>query len=301
MATPTDPFSDDREALKWLNGSFDAHWGEATAIPGQAATAPEGADPDAQALSSCEAETLASHSPRAAARSWAVGSVLSGEPLLQTRPIVRDSGISFAQDLLRLSAPCTVAGYCSNLDAPQAPVPAVTPARFPHWAAIISADTLLQRWRDNPEERETLKQRLPDFLDRERPGRREEELLFLSALAAFHRHANILPHRATCEDLLLALQHFDRELIEISGEDHRLELWMTDGRALYALHRGPRAILLRGPKPDRSSQHTLHHKAKETPPAVLLTTTSQESGQTLPPGVFGVEASDPETVLNIAS
>lgn len=255
IATPTLAFGDPEQARQWLGSELREHWSQR----------------------SFEAQ---------APRSWAVARVLAGDPLLQTRPIVRDQDNSLESEILRDMTHCTIAAH-RYLPSKGSQRPVVA-CRYPQWAGICVADDLVARWSEHPQEREQIKEKLPDFLRRELPGKRSEALLFFASLAALFAKGQLSPPRSDAAGVLEALESFRRELQEISPSTSPSSLWITEGRMLYVLHQGAPLALCLGPKPDRSAQHTLRHKASEGAPSVLLTTTHPDAP--LPEGATQVEA-----------
>lgn len=255
IATPTLAFGDPEQAKEWLGAELREHWAQPSAEP-------------------------------QAPRSWAVARVLAGDPLLQTRPIVRDQDNSLESEILRDMTHCTIAAHrYLPTKGSQRPVVA---CRYPQWAGVCVADDLVARWSEQPQEREQLKDKLPDFLRRELPGKRSEALLFFASLAALFAKGQLSPPRNDAPGVLEALDSFRQDLEEISPNAAPSTLWITEGRMLYVLHQGDPLALCLGPKPDRSAQHTLRHKAREGAPSVLLTTTRPDAP--LPEGATRVEA-----------
>ena len=117
-----------------------------------------------------------------AQRSWVVGSVVGGEPLLQTRPIVRDPSVAFLDDFLRAPSQSTVAGYRAQL-APTGLQP-VAPARYARWACICLADEITEQWKNEPAQRSSFLASLPDFIVRHFGTPSDEEMLFIAFLAS---------------------------------------------------------------------------------------------------------------------
>lgn len=268
IATPTLAFGDPEQAQDWLSGELKNHWVEA-----QNQDAP---------------------------RSWAVARVIAGDPLLQTRPIVRGQNKSLETEILRDMTHCTIAAHRYM---PQSPASRpIVSCRYPQWAGVVVADGLVQRWSEHPEERKALKSALPDFLSRELTGKRAEALLFFAALGACFKEGHLSPLRSEPAQVVQALKAFDETLTEISQGTHDTSVWLTDGRVLYVMHHGPPLALCLGPKPDRSSQHTLRHKATEGAPSVLVTTTyagaaTSESASAIDATVFAVEAQRPTALI----
>lgn len=268
IATPTLAFGEPKDAQEWLSRELGEHWNEAPAA----------------------------NEPR----SWAVARVIAGDPLLQTRPIVRDQNNSLENEILRDMTHCTIAAHRY---LPQNPATRpVVACRYPQWAGVCVADALVERWSEHPEERQALKEQLPEFLSRELMGKRSEALLFFAALAACFEQGHLSPLRSEPQQILEALAAFDEKLGKISHSTKGTSLWITDGRVLYALHHGDPLAVCLGPKPDRSNQHTLRHKATEGAPSVLVTTTHADAtvnpdAPRINTAVFAIEAQRPTTVL----
>lgn len=271
IATPTLAFGDPEQAQTWLSDQLQSHWGPP----------PQTKRPDP--------------------RSWAVARVIAGDPFLQTRPIVRDQNNSLETEILRDMTHCTIAAH-RYLPKGNGSRPIVA-CRYPQWAGVCIADDLVEQWTAHPDRRSALKSGLPDFLSRELTGKRAEALLFFAALGALFEQGHLAPHRSETGEILQALAGFDQKLQELGEGAAKHSLWLTDGRVLYVLHHGPPLSMCLGPKPDRSSQHTLRHKAAEGAPSVLITTSQSDAEGLDPapiriePSVFAVEAQRPTELI----
>lgn len=271
VASPERPFA----ARAWLDEQLRAHWG-------------------------CVWEPGTKREPQLndpAQRSWVVGSVVGGETLLQTRPIVRDPGVAFIDDFLRAPSHCTVAGYRAH--QANNGIRSVAPARYARWACVCLADEVTQRWQEQPQLRSDLCATIPDFIVRHFGTPSDEEVLFMTYLAELHERTGLSPTRVTLELSLDAMLAVDLKLQASLGIVPQLDLWIVDGKAMQALHRGSQVALVKGPRVETPAVQAIGLRAKQSAPALLLSTAATRGvgGTLVPQGVFGIEAKDPSRLV----
>jgi hypothetical protein len=272
VASPEKPFV----ARAWLDQKLREHWG-CVWEPGTDRTP---------------------HSDDPAQRSWVVGSVVSGEPLLQTRPIVRDAKISFLDDFLRAPSQSTVAGYRAH--ATPAGIRPIEPARYARWACICLAESMSDFWVAHPQKRADFRNSIPDFIVRHFGTPSDEELLFMAFLAELHERTGLSQNRVTLESGLDALLAVDRTLSEHTGHKVDIDLWVVDGKSVLALHRGSTVTLIRGPQVEDNQPSKIGLRSKPYVPSLLLSTVAPNSsaaGTLAPEGVFGIAAKEPERIV----
>jgi hypothetical protein len=222
-------------------------------------------------------------------RGWSVASVVGNETFVQARPIVRDPKNEPVEDLLRNTAPCTIASFHVGVDDERFAEthPSVRIARYRRWIGARAEVEL------DGELRRQMRSEIPDFLARSQTVNNDGELVFLRFLAALQATGALGTPFATPEEVRRALQ----TTAALVG-DAPMNLFVSDGRTLGVIHRGGTLYSLAPPLPSgklrpedearAAARHNLLWFDPDGPPEL-----PPEGAERLAEGIFTLETQRP--------
>jgi hypothetical protein len=160
---------------------------------------------------------------------WGVGSVVSNETLVQSRPLVREGGHDFLDDFLRAAGRATIGVFAQNrsVSAPRGS----EVARYQRWVGVCRGVAALE---GDVARKQALSAALPEFLTRGRATKTTEELAVFCFLQELHKLGELGAPFASPDAIGRALLALDATFGDLAA---RLDMMVFDGRTFGMLHR----------------------------------------------------------------
>lgn len=234
------------------------------------------------------------------ARAWVVGGVQSGETLVLSRPVVREPGVDFVPDFLRVASPTIVAAHVARqepeLHRGRTPVGRPGLARFQAWIGV-RAEGEVGGEEDEAALRERIVRGLPDFLIRSLGAADDRDLGVFAFFAALHAQGALGRTAAAPPQVRRALAAVD----ELLGRPAQIHMIVSDGRTVGVLHRGGQLSLIEPTPPAQGRQpRTVAHRSSPRSACLLIhhpnDALPEGTGRRLAEGVFTVHVRQAEPI-----